>query len=246
MEEHASYVAASLGISIRVVGFDTGTGLPAPADYRDVQYVWAQGFYPMDDAELRSRLRVAELVLGDVRQTVRPFLDRQRHSLRSHPIGFVSFDLDYCSSTTAAFDVIQSDADVCLPRVTCYFDNVPRTTEDIGELRAIRDFNEEAHSRRIRSQHNLRALLPFHPPWAEQIRQAHLLDHPQYDSLLADPDARAGDAQTMIVAHPRQGLLRRTHPGAATSRGSDHALVRCLAKSYSTFDQTPVTPRCES
>ena len=31
------------GVSIDVIGFDTGTGLPEVTDYRDLPYVWQQG-----------------------------------------------------------------------------------------------------------------------------------------------------------------------------------------------------------
>lgn len=187
MEEHAEVIGTTLGIGISVIGFDTGEGMPPPVDYRDLPYVWEGGFYPMDKDLLRSRLQTAQLVLGDVRTTVAEFIAAGADSAK--PIGFVSFDLDYWSSTVAAFDIFRGEPMLCLPRTWCYFDDIPWTVEDVGELLAIRDFNEEPHGRRIRHQFTLRSRLPFQPVWADQIFQAHMFDHPDYGVLLADREA---------------------------------------------------------
>jgi hypothetical protein len=192
MEEHARRVTGLTGIPITVVGFDAVSGLPEPVDYRDLPYTWSEGFYPMDEAALRSRLTGAELVLGDVRETVSAFITKREGPLKGRPIGFVSFDLDYWSSTVAAFDVFRGDPGICMPRVTCYFDNIPLRIQDVGELRAISDFNKEPHGRRIRQQHNLRAYLPFQPVWGDQIFECHLFDHQRYSQLLPNPEGEQG------------------------------------------------------
>jgi hypothetical protein len=192
MEEHARHVTRLTGVPIAVVGFDAVSGLPEPVDYRDLPYTWAAGFYPMDEVALRNRLTVAELVLGDVRDTVSVFVAERQAALQARPVGFVSFDLDYWSSTVAAFDVFRADPAICLPRVTCYFDNIPLRIEDVGELRAIGDFNEESHRRRIRQQHNLRPRLPFQPIWGDQIFECHLFDHQRYGQLLPNPEGERG------------------------------------------------------
>ena len=41
-------VERHLPIRVRIVGFDMGSGLPAPVDYRDMPYHWKGGFYEMD------------------------------------------------------------------------------------------------------------------------------------------------------------------------------------------------------
>ena len=45
LERIAQEVARHLSIEIAVYGFDTGEGMPDPADYRDLPYVWSRGFY---------------------------------------------------------------------------------------------------------------------------------------------------------------------------------------------------------
>jgi hypothetical protein len=192
MEEHAGNVTALTGVPIAVVGFDVVTGLPEPVDYRDLPYTWPAGAYPMNEDALRGRLTDAELVLGDVRDTVSAFATERQDSLQDCPVGFVSFDLDYWSSTLGAFDIFRADPVICMPRVTCYFDNIPLRIDDVGELRAIRDFNDEPHERRIRQQHSLKTRLPFQPIWADQIFECHLFDHPHYDQQLPNPEAERG------------------------------------------------------
>ena len=56
LESIAREVAHYFGIRISVLGFDTGEGMPSPADYRDLPYVWGKGFYRMDEAKLRKQL----------------------------------------------------------------------------------------------------------------------------------------------------------------------------------------------
>lgn len=188
MEEYADYVARTSGLRIDVVGFDTGRGLPAPVDYRDAPHLWAPGDFNMDEELLRRRLRGAQLVLGDVRETASQFvvdLDPKR------PIGFVAFDLDLWSSTMSAFDIFRGEPRSCLPRVWCYFDDIVAMIEDVGELLAIEEFNAEGHGRKIRHPWMLRANVPLRPPWADQMFQAHLFDHPEYTRLIAPPESRA-------------------------------------------------------
>lgn len=94
--------------------------MPSPEGFRDLPYVWDQGFYKMDAESLRSRLKIAELVLGPVAETIPSFVQRGGVP----PIGFVAFDLDYYSSTKRAFGLFEGSAETRLPRMYCYFDDI--------------------------------------------------------------------------------------------------------------------------
>src|SRR5258708_12470655 len=120
LEGHARAVEELLGIKIDVFGFDLGSGLPEPRDYRDMPYVWRSGYFAMDGKALRDRLRSAEIVVGDVSVTVPEFMARPG----LHRIGFVAFDLDYYSSTAAALELLSAGDHSLLPRVFCHFDDV--------------------------------------------------------------------------------------------------------------------------
>lgn len=56
LEQHAAASSGASGVAIDVYGFDSGQGLPAPLDFRDLPYHWKPGFFGMDQAELRGRL----------------------------------------------------------------------------------------------------------------------------------------------------------------------------------------------
>ena len=56
MEELAGQITAELGVRIEIYGFDTGAGMPAPQDYRDMAYVWQPGAFEMDVPALEARL----------------------------------------------------------------------------------------------------------------------------------------------------------------------------------------------
>src|SRR5260370_41219669 len=104
LERHARTIQDQVGIELAVFGFDLGSGVPEPRDYRDMPYVWRSGYFAMDGKALRDRLRSAEIVVGDVSVTVPEFMARPG----LHRIGFVAFDLDYYSSTAAALELLSA------------------------------------------------------------------------------------------------------------------------------------------
>jgi hypothetical protein len=197
---HGAHVARALGIGaisliefgvaggsglvdleqVVVYGFDTGSGLPAPADTRDCPNLFVGGDYPMDVERLRGRLQSAHLVLGDVADTIGPFL-----ACRPPPVAFISFDLDLYRSTAQALRLLEDDVDVLLPRVHCYFDDITGYTyaEFNGERLAIREFNERNHLRQISPIYSLNHYVPSRCArqlWVEKMHLAHVLDHPLY------------------------------------------------------------------
>jgi hypothetical protein len=198
LERLAVELGYSVGVAVETYGFDLGSGMPPPVDHRDVPYSWKEGFFLMDETLLRSRLTAAHLVLGDIAETGRSFIDSA-----TSPIGFISFDLDYHSSTVAAFDaLLGGDADHYLPRVLCYFDDTVGPHEELhseytGELLAITEFNEANANRKISKINGLAAKLhPMVGPWIEGMYVLHLFDHDRYNAYTF-PD---GDRQFPLEA----------------------------------------------
>ncbi|MGY5122658.1 hypothetical protein ACWC2H_43670 [Streptomyces sp. 900105755] len=182
LSRHARRYSRSADIDVHVFGFDTGHGLPASTDYRDVPYMWTRGQYRLLPDELLTRLAgSAQLVLGDVSQTVPEFLRAQADHLAANPVGFVSFDLDYYSSTTSALALFRDADDAAvLPRVTSYFDDILSIVEATGELAAITEFNHTEKKGFIGQVNALRSHLPFDPAWADQIFEYHRFEHATY------------------------------------------------------------------
>lgn len=180
LEQVAKQAAEHFGVAIVVYGFDTGTGMPAPHDYRDLPHVWGQGFYKMDETALRARLSGAQLFLGNVAQTIPAFV------AGSHPpIGFVSFDLDYYSSTKAALELFDAPHASRLPRVYGYMDDTiwPEYAchnKHVGELLAIEEFNASHDAMKLCKLHLLRHMRPRASAWNDQIYVLHDFQHPLY------------------------------------------------------------------
>jgi len=181
LQEIAEIIGPRFGVSVDVVGFDAGTGLPPPVDYRDLPHVFGQGYYRMDEAALRRRLNPAtKLLLGNVRDTIPEFF-----SLALGPIGFIAFDFDYYSSTKQAFEIFHGDPATRLPRVHCYFDDLVSSdlacaNEYVGEMLAIREFNECHARQKISKFPHLTSIRLFPSSWNELIYIFHDFDHPQY------------------------------------------------------------------
>jgi hypothetical protein len=183
LEQHAAEVERATGIAIEVYGFDLGSGLPEKGDVRDLPYYWTRGLYRMDEASLRSKLSTAKLVIGNVKQTIPEFLEKGRFA----PIGFISFDLDLYSSTLDGFSICEGRNESRLPRVFAYFDDIvlneiALVNEHVGELAAIREFNDTHAVLKIGQALFLRGkpLCTF----AEQIYVLHDFNHPQYQKFI--------------------------------------------------------------
>lgn len=193
LERAAEAATEITGLPVEVYGFDSGTGMPAPADHRDVPWLINEGLFPMDEPALRARLTTAELILGTVRETVPSFCARD-HA----PVGFVAFDLDYYSSTREALALVQEPPGRLLPRIVAYFDDVfgYGWSDFAGERAAIDDFNAANGSRKIGKIHGLRYSLPASEhahPWHEQMYLIHVFDHPEYCRPEGVFDGPAGD-----------------------------------------------------
>jgi hypothetical protein len=180
LEQIGQALEACLGVRVAVYGFDTGRGLPTPIDIRDCPNLFSGGDYPMEVERLETRLQRSELVLGDVAETVAPFLEGG-----PEPVAFISFDLDLYSATAHALQVLEGDAEALLPRVHCYFDDITGFTyaEFNGERLAIREFNERNVLRRISPIYSLNHYVPSRSAgalWVEKMHLAHIVDHHLY------------------------------------------------------------------
>ena len=124
-------------VKFQIYGFDLGIGMPEPVGTNDLPFVWEKGMYPMDQEELVSKLSKAKLVIGDIAITVEDFIQKYNPA----PIAFISFDVDYYSSTISSFKIFNEDISNFLPRVVSYFDDVV-SIEFVGQRKAIKDFNK--------------------------------------------------------------------------------------------------------
>jgi hypothetical protein len=176
----AERVSAVTGVDVRVVGFDTGKGMPPPTDYRDHPDHYFTGDFAMDVERLRAALPSrASLVIGDIADTARAFID-DVDPIR--PIGFVALDVDYWSSTAGALKIFEhSEPERYLPRTPLYLDDVTFASHNrwCGERLAVEEFNRRNRWRKIERYRFLAHERLFRRSmWIDQIYNLHVLDHP--------------------------------------------------------------------
>lgn len=163
LDHYASLCYQHLEVRVDIVGFDTGSGLPDPLDFRDHPEIWRAGDY-------RARLADTRIIYGDVSQTLGPWLASLQDQDR---IGFVSLDLDLYSSTKAALAVFEQEASSYLPAVLVHVDdaNTHLTLNPwCGAELAINEFN---------AQHDHRKFEQKHRCWnQDNMYVLHVLDHP--------------------------------------------------------------------
>src|ERR1019366_10500099 len=171
--------------------------MPAAKEYRDMAYYWKPGYFLMDEAVLRVRLRRAELVLGPIAETVPTIVTCER--FRNSAISAVFFDVDYYSSTTDAFQAFTAPAETRLPRVMCYMDDVVGELEwysdFTGVLGAIADFNRLNDTMKFSPLYL--AAVPDHRLRSRQLMMLHDFAHPGYNTFVGD-DREARPASTEI------------------------------------------------
>jgi hypothetical protein len=204
LEYAAAKVEKALDVAVDVYGFDPGSGLPQPRDYRDLPSIWVKGAFSMDVERLKRALQKAELLLGEVATSVPKFLAAQ-----PAPVGFVAFDLDYYSSTMDAFKLLEADPARLLPRIYCYFDDIMGHlySEFTGERLAIREFNDAHPMRKIAPIYGLKYFLSKSEAqecWAEMMYLAHIFNHElycAYDGSLKPSRYRSSDLRDDLAAH---------------------------------------------
>jgi len=176
----AERTTRATGVAIRVFGFDTGTGLPPPTDYRDHPELYEGGDFSMDRDTLKRALPSnAELLLGLIRETAAEFVS---NIAPDSPVGFISLDVDYYSSAKDALAMLlDANPRKYLPLTVIYVDDMMEDTHNsaCGELLAIEEFNASSIVRKIEHPRFLRTKRIFkNARWIENMHYLHVLDHP--------------------------------------------------------------------
>jgi hypothetical protein len=175
----ASLVTEETGVAFSIIGFDSGTGMPPPVDYRDHPEFYRVGDFPMQRPEdLRRKLPTnVELIIGDITDTLPAFIDKLSPA---SPVAYVVVDVDYYSSTTSCLDIFIGAPEVYLPTTIVYLDDIQFAGHNRwqGELLAVEEFNERHEMRKITPYNFLRASRLFkRPVWIDLVYTLHVLDH---------------------------------------------------------------------
>lgn len=189
LERFCQKIKSELNIDIQIYGFDLKNGLMNSKDYKDLPYWFKEGFYTMDEKKLKNLLKNSQLILGDVKETIKKFFTEYNPA----PIGVILNDLDYYSSTINSFDIFNAENSRYLPRVFCYFDDIIGTENEMynrysGELLAIEEFNKKFENKKITLNQNLVAT--SNESWRYQIYYFHNFTHPEYNIFIGEEDQK--------------------------------------------------------
>ena len=178
----ADEVGKLTGIEIRIAGFDTGSGMPQPLDYRDHPERYQPGDFKMHDFDgLKSDLgNSVLLIIGDIADTIDKFSSQLDGGC---PVGFIAVDVDTYSAAKSALKLFESDSNNFLPFTFVYFDDSGGRThfnKFCGELLAIEEFNKHWDMKKLDVDRGVwnshRRLGP--QVWYERMYVAHIFDHP--------------------------------------------------------------------
>lgn len=167
-------------IEIEVIGFDSGHGMPQHQGYKDHPELYVIGDFPMQQQiKLRELLpNYCRLIILDLNVE-----DWTNYLNKDAPVGFISIDVDYYSSTIHLLKYIQNlNATQLLPNSLFYFDDVNMDNHNHyqGELLAISEFNTQSDLRKFCSYKNILTQKQkfYNAGWLNQIYQLHVLYHP--------------------------------------------------------------------
>ena len=186
IEKYSKEIEKLTGVSFNTYGFDMMSGLPKTSiNYKNQLYFWPQGAFKTDLEKLRNNIKTSTLVIGDIKDTVKTFFDDYEPPV----IGFISFDLDYYTSTLSAFEIFNFSQSNYLPRVECYMDDVSSFNElsaskGTGVLRAIEEFNEKGNNKKIYKKELVSQFRRFKESWNEKIYVFHDFNHDLYNKYL--------------------------------------------------------------
>lgn len=180
MIEVSELIQAETGVKFRIVGFDTGAGLPAVQGYKDHPELWSGGDFAMGDTNaLKAKIAgKAELILGNIDDTIKDFVSTLN---ADSPLGFVSIDVDIYSGTVSALRGLNGNVNCYLPAISFYLDDVSSyfSNEACGELAAVLEHNLAQPMRCIYPDRSLPGLRPMRTEgWYRHMYVGHMLDHP--------------------------------------------------------------------
>lgn len=100
-------ITASTDMQFDIYGFDSDIGMPDLRGYKDHPEIWHQGQFKSDhDATRKQFPPNARLISGYIRNTIGDFCTTNLSA--EAPVGFVSVDVDFYSSTLADFKIFES------------------------------------------------------------------------------------------------------------------------------------------
>ncbi len=192
----ANKLSKIYGVDYKIVGFDTGKGMPEAIDYRDHPEKYRKGDFPSLNLQESALPKNTRVIYGEIKETISSFSKSLEPKTK---IAFVSIDVDYYSSTKDCLKIFEMNSDFFLPSTILYLDDVNNIDHNAycGELLAINEFNEENKIRKITKMTQLRNWRLFkNALWLDQMYFLHV-----FDSDFRDPK-KWKNKETVILKNP--------------------------------------------
>jgi hypothetical protein len=179
MAKIAGKVSQRTGVLFKIYGFDTGEGLTDPKGFKDYPSAFKKGDYPTNIELLKKKLpKNVELVLGDVKDTIEPFL---KNFDATYPIGYIVLDLDLFSSSLCALAVLKGKSESYYPTLHLYADDIDEFGHSVycGEEAAISKFNSTNSMVKIERNVFLKNERVFRKQkWLDKMFKVQVFEHP--------------------------------------------------------------------
>jgi hypothetical protein len=184
LEHYSAEIEKLFNIEIEIYGFEGGTGMPPPVDYKDRVYQYSEGEMKTTKKSSLNSLKRSKLIYGNFKETVPDFIKNNKFA----PIGALFNDADYFSSTKDSFKIF--DHDNKLPKVFLYFDDLNFSSNFTGELGAINDFNQTNKSKIETVPELSETMSLYWKKWnflAKRFYLLHNFEHPKYNERYINP-----------------------------------------------------------
>lgn len=185
LEKYKKNIEKLTKVKIRIVGFDTGKGLPKIDNKFDLPFYWKEGQFKHNKEELESQTN-SKIIYGDVKDAIGKFI-----KINPENIVTIFFDLDLYTSTKNFLNLLPKLEKYLAPRVYCYFDEIHLPehwiNEHNGELLAIKEFNNENHNIKIGQTSDNINDFKF-PLGKNELFVLHNFNHKDYDKFIGIDD----------------------------------------------------------
>ena len=188
MQKIQNDILKEYNFEIFIYGFDSSTGLPKSTNIKDQVYFWKESMFINSNSDYsKIENNQTKIIIGNVENTASTFIDKFKPPV----IGFISFDLDFYTSTIGAFSLFNKTyINNFLPRVECFMDdtasyNYLSANSQTGVLKAISEFNKNDEEIQILQKVGIGRSRKVISGWFDACFVIHFFSHEKYNEFIS-------------------------------------------------------------
>ena len=190
LEHFASDIKKFTNINIEIYGFTLKEGLPKQKqNYFDRLYRWSPEEFGFTKKKNYRNIKKSKIYFGDIKNTISKFKKDIKKNIKTSPIGFIIFDLDYYSSTKKAMSLLKMKENSYIPRPYLYFDDHSFSSKYEGERKAIMEFNNKNKYKISDIGELAEQLSILWSKWiflGKRFKQIHFFNHIKFNTRVVD------------------------------------------------------------